>query len=95
MSEKENKVINFETGGKKNLEDGISQELLVERLDYCAKQAGLLNGLNSTEEEIKIFLKAKNFSILPGFDFLKIKISLRQQLNFYLEEKYSDYLWRT
>lgn len=90
--EKKAEIINFETGREKN-EKSLYEESL-ERLNYCAKQEGLPDGLNSKNEEIEALLREKKNSLLPEFDFSNKTVPLKQQLALYLEAKYSDYLWR-
>jgi hypothetical protein len=85
-------IYNFETSFedakeiKKNKE--IPPEIMATRMDYCAKQEGLRDGLKSSEEEIKSVLDKVGFKI----EDRNLPVSI--QLHAYLNEKYNDYIWR-
>jgi len=65
----------------------IPMEVMVERLDRCAKQEGLEKGYFSSDEEIRKVLEKNNVKVLPN-------LPLSVQLNLFLQDKYGDYLWR-
>lgn len=85
-------IYNFETsyGEAKKIEEEnkIPIEIITERIDYCAKQEGLRDGLKSSEEEIQSLLDKVEFKVEDR------NLPIILQLHEYLNRKYSDYIWR-
>lgn len=85
-------IYNFETsyGEAKKIEEKnkIPIETMTKRIDYCAKQEGLKDGLESSEEEIQNLLDKVEFKVEDR------NLPVILQLHEYLNQKYSDYIWR-
>ena len=89
------KIYSIETGKqgheKIKKEGSIPNEIFIERLDRCAKSAGLEKGLYSSDNEIRIFLEEVGFKPREVESFTT---SLLGQLCLYLQDKYADYIFR-
>lgn len=85
-------IYNFETSyqdaKKIEEENKIPVEIITKRVDYCAKQEGLKDGLKSPEEEIQALLDKVGFKIEDR------NLPILLQLHEYLNQKYKDYIWR-
>lgn len=91
----ESNVINVETSQATaqsiQKETGVPHEIMIERLDRCARKEGLEKGYFSPDQDIKRVLDAAGFKAnrIDG-----VEVPLRVQLNMYLQMKYADYIWR-
>lgn len=64
----------------------IPDEVMIKRLDACARKEGLDNGYDSSNDEIRTALENAR-------QIVDAAVPLRAQLKRYLQGKYADYIW--